>query len=321
MAFPTLKQLVQSVFNFKDKSYSFVAIDLDNAELKTVYKHFEQKYWREASESEFSRAELAYLSQIAAELEARYDILTELKDLDALKTFNSNSKIDFKQIHFFRQHFSQVLEEEIEDIWESRIRSRSSMVKIENKLDVIAWPIYLVRLREIFKKLQDDEAKQEINKIIQKTNKKAEKIMAPTTKPIFTETKPSTMKSITEKNLNAAQQALYLEGAAVINAKALSLIKTKSPFMLRAALEDKLGSAVFQIVFANMVDIARERNMLPKYKHVDKLVDALLLSAAQEALKSLNLKGFMNSLFKDPELKSILDSVSPCDPVDEKPAD
>ena len=115
-----------------------------------------------------------------------------------------------------------------------------------------------------------------------------------------------TMKAIATKNLEAARQAAYLEAAEIASTKLLALTRAKAPAMLRGYLDGKVAGAIFRIALANFLSLAQDRGMLPESEHAEALASAMMVSAQQQAIKTLDIPGMIDTVFNDSEVLKAL---------------
>lgn len=107
------------------------------------------------------------------------------------------------------------------------------------------------------------------------------------------------MHETVNKNADALKAAGYLKAAKIINTNALKLAKDKIPLMLKGYADTPIGKAAFEVLLANAVELAVRNGYLKNVPYAKEVSSAMLLSAAQTAIDTLDIEGLLESIFKD----------------------
>lgn len=122
----------------------------------------------------------------------------------------------------------------------------------------------------------------------------------------LTNEKEQTMtSSIVNKNVSLAGSAAMLEAGSLANKAITKLVSKKAPVMVRGYVDTPLG----RLVTANLAQLALQQ-FRPGDVRLQKLTDAMILTAYQELISTIDLDSMLDQLLDDKQVKKALDKVS-----------
>lgn len=109
------------------------------------------------------------------------------------------------------------------------------------------------------------------------------------------------VKDVVSKNKEAAVQAGYLEAGSIANVQMAKLTGKMLPLVLRGYADTPLG----MIVSANVAQLAIEK-LRPDQKQLKKLTEAMVVSAYQELIKTVNIDGMIEEFLSSKDVKAAM---------------
>jgi len=129
-------------------------------------------------------------------------------------------------------------------------------------------------------------------------------------KPQFTESQPTKekpsmktpeIKAVVNNNMFNAKNAMIMEGGRIANIQLASIVAKKIDKSAAALLNTPLG----HLVIANVASFAAQ-SFYDQNKMVNKLAQAMMVSAYQEALQELDINGVIAELMSNSAVASVL---------------
>lgn len=111
--------------------------------------------------------------------------------------------------------------------------------------------------------------------------------------------------SIVSKNVSLAGSAAMLEAGSLANKAITKLVSKKAPVLVRGYVDTPLG----RLVTANLAQLALQQ-FRPDDARLQKLTDAMILTAYQELISTIDLDSMLDQLLDDKQVKKALEKVS-----------
>lgn len=131
-----------------------------------------------------------------------------------------------------------------------------------------------------------------------------------TSTPVSTPTQEQTqmanskVSNIVQKNVDLGTSAAFLEAGRIANNQLSSLAGKKLPIMVRAYTDTALG----RLILANIALLAQE-HFRPDDTRLQKLANAMTVSAYQEVLQQFDVESFIDDLLSNNTIKKALKQV------------
>lgn len=114
----------------------------------------------------------------------------------------------------------------------------------------------------------------------------------------------SKVSNIVQKNVDLGTSAAFLEAGRIANNQLSSLAGKKLPIMVRAYADTALG----RLILANIALLAQE-HFRPDDTRLQKLANAMTVSAYQEVLQQFDVESFIDDLLSNNTIKKALKQV------------
>lgn len=114
----------------------------------------------------------------------------------------------------------------------------------------------------------------------------------------------SKVSNIVQKNVDLGTSAAFLEAGRIANNQLSSLAGKKLPIMVRAYADTALG----RLILANVALLAQE-HFRPDDTRLQKLANAMTVSAYQEVLQQFDVESFIDDLLSNNTIKKALKQV------------
>lgn len=106
-------------------------------------------------------------------------------------------------------------------------------------------------------------------------------------------------------NKNLATSAAYFEAGRIANNQISKIVAAKAPLMVKGYVDTPLGKLVVANIFALAVEQFR-----PNDVQLAKLRNAMITSAYQELIQTINIEGMFTELMENASIKNALTKVS-----------
>jgi hypothetical protein len=113
------------------------------------------------------------------------------------------------------------------------------------------------------------------------------------------------LSTMINNNKNLATSAAYFEAGRIANNQISKIVATKAPLMVKGYVDTPLGKLVVANIFALAVEQFR-----PNDVQLGKLRNAMITSAYQELIQTINIEGMFTELMENASIKNALTKVS-----------
>ena len=117
----------------------------------------------------------------------------------------------------------------------------------------------------------------------------------------MTQTKVS---NVVQKNVDLGTSAAFLEAGRIANKQLSGVAGKKLPIMVRAYADTPIG----RLILANIALLAQE-HFRPDDTRLQKLANAMTVSAYQEVLQQFDIEQFIDDLLSNATIKKALKTV------------